>query len=431
MRGQIQDIEPEQIHLAIKEARVLEQSAESVPEYGKAVNIKTKRGVIKPRTPNQRSTSPISSITTSLSAWVRRVRVKPIWRWRRRSMRWSAEIRRILLTRPAVEAGEKLGFLPGDLSQKVDPYLRPLYDALFEMLGFEKVEKLIERNVIEVAPLAYMRGRTLNDAFIILDESQNTTIEQMKMFLTRIGFNSKAVITGDITQIDLPRSTKSGLRHAIEVLAEVDEISFNFFHSEDVVRHPVVARIVNAYEAWEAADQKRKAELAAERKREAQNRSKMSQVILDLQLACEETSGLPDEALFQRWVDAVIPPFQEESELTIRLVDVAESHELNLTYRGKDKPTNVLSFPFEAPPGIEMPLLGDLIICRQVVEQEASEQGKPLEAHWAHMVVHGSLHLLGYDHIEDDEAEEMEGLETEIMLALGYEDPYISEKIAE
>ena len=149
----------------------------------------------------------------------------------------------------------------------------------------------------------------------------------------------------------------------------------------------------------------------------------MSQVILDLQLACEETSGLPDEALFQRWVDAVIPPFQEESELTIRLVDVAESHELNLTYRGKDKPTNVLSFPFEAPPGMEMPLLGDLIICRQVVEQEASEQGKPLEAHWAHMVVHGSLHLLGYDHIEDDEAEEMEGLETEIMLALGYEDP--------
>ena len=182
----------------------------------------------------------------------------------------AERVNRIILTRPAVEAGERLGFLPGDLQNKVDPYLRPLYDALFEMLGFEKVEKLIERNVIEVAPLAYMRGRTLNDAFIILDESQNTTIEQMKMFLTRIGFNSKAVITGDITQIDLPRSTKSGLRHAIEVLAEVDEISFNFFHSEDVVRHPVVARIVNAYEAWEAADQKRKAELAAERKREAQ-----------------------------------------------------------------------------------------------------------------------------------------------------------------
>ena len=175
------------------------------------------------------------------------------------------EIRRILLTRPAVEAGEKLGFLPGDLSQKVDPYLRPLYDALFEMLGFEKVEKLMERNVIEVAPLAYMRGRTLNDAFIILDESQNTTVEQMKMFLTRIGFNSKAVITGDITQVDLPRGVKSGLRHAIEVLSQVDDISFNFFNAEDVVRHPVVARIVRAYEQYEA-DQER---IRKQRKEEA------------------------------------------------------------------------------------------------------------------------------------------------------------------
>jgi probable rRNA maturation factor len=157
----------------------------------------------------------------------------------------------------------------------------------------------------------------------------------------------------------------------------------------------------------------------------------MSQVILDLQLACEDNTGLPEESQFQKWLDAVIPQFQAESEVTIRLVDTAESHELNLTYRGMDKPTNVLSFPFEAPSGIELPLLGDLIICRQVVEREAAEQGKPLEAHWAHMVVHGSLHLLGYDHIEDEEAEEMESLETEIMLALGYEDPYISEKIAE
>ncbi len=428
MRGQIQDIEPEQIHLAIKEARVLEQSAESVPEYGKAVNIKTKRGVIKPRTPNQAQyianildhdiTFGVGPAGTGKTYLAVAAAVDALER---------QEIRRILLTRPAVEAGEKLGFLPGDLSQKVDPYLRPLYDALFEMLGFEKVEKLIERNVIEVAPLAYMRGRTLNDAFIILDESQNTTIEQMKMFLTRIGFNSKAVITGDVTQIDLPRNTKSGLRHAIEVLADVEEISFNFFHSEDVVRHPVVARIVNAYEAWEEAEQKRKAALAAERKREEQEQ-KMSQVILDLQLACEDNSGLPEESQFQTWLNAVIPQFQEESEVTIRVVDTAESHSLNLTYRGKDKPTNVLSFPFEVPPGMEMSLLGDLVICRQVVEKEAQEQGKPLEAHWAHMVVHGSLHLLGYDHIEDDEAEEMEALETEIMLALGYEDPYIAEK---
>ena len=162
------------------------------------------------------------------------------------------EVRRIILTRPAVEAGEKLGFLPGDLNQKVDPYLRPLYDALYEMLGFEKVAKLVESNVIEVAPLAYMRGRTLNESFIIVDESQNTTKEQMKMFLTRIGFNSRAVITGDITQIDLPSGKMSGLRQAIEILDDVKGISFSFFQAGDVVRLPVVQRIVEAYEMMEA-----------------------------------------------------------------------------------------------------------------------------------------------------------------------------------
>jgi len=161
------------------------------------------------------------------------------------------EVERILLVRPAVEAGEKLGFLPGDLAQKVDPYLRPLYDALFEMLGFETVGKLMERGVIEVAPLAFMRGRTLNNSFVILDESQNTTREQMKMFLTRIGFGTTAVITGDPTQIDLPRGMASGLRHAIEVLDNVNGISFTHFTSKDVVRHPIVQRIVEAYEAFE------------------------------------------------------------------------------------------------------------------------------------------------------------------------------------
>lgn len=154
----------------------------------------------------------------------------------------------------------------------------------------------------------------------------------------------------------------------------------------------------------------------------------MSEVILDLQLACEDNSGLPDEPAFTRWLAAVLPLFREESELTIRLVDEAESQQLNMTYRGKDKPTNVLSFPFEAPPEIELPLLGDLVICRQVVEREAQEQQKPLQAHWAHMVVHGCLHLLGYDHILDEEAEEMESLETEIMQNLGFADPYIDEK---
>ncbi len=160
----------------------------------------------------------------------------------------ESRVQRLILVRPAVEAGEKLGFLPGDLTQKVDPYLRPLYDALYEMLGIDRVGKLIERNVIEIAPLAYMRGRTLNDAFVILDEAQNTTTEQMKMFLTRIGFGSVAVVTGDVTQIDLPRHIKSGLRDAIEVLRDVDGVSFTFFTAKDVVRHPLVQKIVRAYE---------------------------------------------------------------------------------------------------------------------------------------------------------------------------------------
>ncbi|TKS54517.1 PhoH family protein [Luteimonas yindakuii] len=164
----------------------------------------------------------------------------------------EARVQRLVLVRPAVEAGEKLGFLPGDLSQKVDPYLRPLYDALYEMLGVEKVLKLLEKNVIEIAPLAYMRGRTLNDAFVILDEAQNTTIEQMKMFLTRLGFGSTAVVTGDLTQIDLPKHMKSGLRDAIDVLEDVEGVSFTFFESRDVVRHPLVARIVTAYDRRDA-----------------------------------------------------------------------------------------------------------------------------------------------------------------------------------
>ena len=163
----------------------------------------------------------------------------------------SEQVSRLVLTRPAVEAGEKLGFLPGDLAQKVDPYLRPVYDALYEMMGFDKVEKLIARHVIEVAPLAYMRGRTLNHSFIILDEAQNTTPQQMKMFLTRVGFGSSAVITGDITQTDLPGHQASGLKQVLNILQGVDGIGFSFFSAQDVVRHPLVQSIVRAYEAYE------------------------------------------------------------------------------------------------------------------------------------------------------------------------------------
>ena len=167
-----------------------------------------------------------------------------------------------MLTRPAIEAGERLGFLPGDLAQKVDPYLRPLYDALFDLFGFEKTQRLIEKQVIEIAPLAYMRGRTLNNAFVILDEAQNTTVEQMKMLLTRIGFGTRAVITGDVTQVDLPKGVRSGLAHAQKVLADVRGIAMVHFSSEDVVRHPLVGAIVRAYDAYEARE---KARAAAEK----------------------------------------------------------------------------------------------------------------------------------------------------------------------
>jgi len=256
VKGKTPSLNDDDVHLALQDLisnhRLLEVREAEAKRGTQSLTIKTKRGVIKPRGENQ--SQYVSNILTNDISFG----IGPAGTGKTYLAVACAvealerqEVRRILLTRPAVEAGEKLGFLPGDLSQKVDPYLRPLYDALFEMLGFEKVEKLIEKNIIEIAPLAYMRGRTLNDAFIILDESQNTTVEQMKMFLTRIGFNSTAVITGDITQIDLPHHQKSGLRHVIEVLNDVDEISFSFFTADDVVRHPVVARIVKAYEAFE------------------------------------------------------------------------------------------------------------------------------------------------------------------------------------
>ena len=181
------------------------------------------------------------------------------------------EIERILLVRPAVEAGEKLGFLPGDLTQKIDPYLRPLYDALYEMIGFEKVGKMLEKQIIEIAPLAYMRGRTLNNSFVILDEAQNTTPEQMKMFLTRLGFGSRAVITGDISQVDLPRGTKSGLAQAMDILSGIEEIHITKFNSKDVVRHQLVQKIVEAYDVYDdeqlALQEKRKFERMKEQER--------------------------------------------------------------------------------------------------------------------------------------------------------------------
>ena len=248
-----------QINLQLAESGI-DAMVDEAAEGAQEVTIKVKRGVIKGRGPSQaRYLHAIATHDINFG-------VGPAGTGKTYLAVASAvealeanRVQRLLLVRPAVEAGEKLGFLPGDLSQKVDPYLRPLYDALYEMLGFEKVAKLMERNVIEIAPLAYMRGRTLNDSYVILDEAQNTTVEQMKMFLTRIGFGSVAVITGDVSQIDLPRHVRSGLRHAIEVLRGVDGISFTFFTSRDVVRHPLVAKIVRAYEAFEAASEEQAA----------------------------------------------------------------------------------------------------------------------------------------------------------------------------
>ncbi|WP_417662007.1 PhoH family protein [Pseudomonas sp.] len=243
------ELSPDMVHLFLQEPGIEELKNSTVESN---IALRTRKGMIRPRGANQQAyvksilehdinfgIGPAGTGKTYLAV---ACAVDALER---------EQIRRILLVRPAVEAGEKLGFLPGDLSQKIDPYLRPLYDALYEMLGFEHVARLIEKQVIEVAPLAYMRGRTLNNSFIILDESQNTTLEQMKMFLTRIGFGSTAVITGDITQVDLPRGSKSGLTHVIDVLRDVPGISFTHFKPKDVVRHPLVQRIVEAYERFE------------------------------------------------------------------------------------------------------------------------------------------------------------------------------------
>ena len=249
-------LSPEVINLHLQDSAITEisEAEENVP-HADEVTIITKRGAIRGRGPNQKQ------YLRNINRHAVNFGIGPAGTGKTYLAVASAvaalqaeQVQRIVLVRPAVEAGERLGFLPGDLAQKVDPYLRPLYDALYEMLGFDHVARLIDRNVIEVAPLAFMRGRTLNDAFIILDEAQNTTTEQMKMFLTRTGFGSTAVITGDITQIDLPKHQLSGLKQAVKILKGVEGISFSYFSARDVVRHPMVQRIVMAYDAASAEE---------------------------------------------------------------------------------------------------------------------------------------------------------------------------------
>jgi phosphate starvation-inducible PhoH-like protein len=240
-----EDVTPQRVHLALRA-----HEAGAAPSAAEEQGVRVPRGGIRARGSHQRDylqhirtrdlTFGIGPAGTGKTYLAVACAVEALQ---------ADTVRRLVLVRPAVEAGERLGFLPGDLTQKVDPYLRPMYDALYEMMGFDRVARFIERNVIEVAPLAFMRGRSLNDAFIILDEAQNTTVEQMKMFLTRIGFGSKAVVTGDVTQTDLPPGRQSGLSLVIEVLRSVEGVAFTFFDAQDVVRHPLVQRIVRAYES--------------------------------------------------------------------------------------------------------------------------------------------------------------------------------------
>ena len=245
-------IDPQRVQLYLQEASMNEPKS-VLEEPAIEISVKTPRKHIRPRGATQRSfikslrDNDLSFGVGPAGTGKTYVAVACAVEALERDL-----VRRIVLVRPAVEAGEHLGFLPGDLTQKVDPYLRPMYDALYGMLGYEKVARLIEHNIIEIAPLAFMRGRSLNESFIILDEAQNTTVEQMKMFLTRMGFGSRAVVTGDITQIDLPRQQLSGLRHVLNILDGVEGIGISAFSSKDVVRHPMVQRIVDAYELAEA-----------------------------------------------------------------------------------------------------------------------------------------------------------------------------------
>ena len=244
-------LDPERVHMLLQESFMDDVPDDTVnaEDGSDDVSIQTRRKLIRPRGANQTlymrniqghdlafGIGPAGTGKTYLAVAAAVDALE------------SEQIRRIVLVRPAVEAGERLGFLPGDLSQKVDPYLRPMYDALYDMVGAERVTRLIERNVIEIAPLAFMRGRSLNESFVLLDEAQNTSVEQMKMFLTRIGFGSRAVVTGDVTQIDLPNGQLSGLSNAVDVLQNVDGVSFTYFTPKDVVRHQLVQRIVKAYD---------------------------------------------------------------------------------------------------------------------------------------------------------------------------------------
>lgn len=351
------------------------------------------------------------------------------WQWQSPPFR-NEEVSRIILTRPAIEAGEKLGFLPGDLQSKVDPYLRPLYDALYQIMGADSFAKNMERGLIEVAPLAYMRGRTLDNAFIILDEAQNTTPAQMKMFLTRIGFGSKVVITGDASQKDLPRDTVSGLDVAMKVLGKIEDIGFCKLTSKDVVRHPLVQQIVQAYEVYEKNRNQKNPYYVQEERGE--------KMTVNIDYETEKELGIDYASLANQVADKVLNmehcPY--DAQINLVLTDNEEIKRVNTEFRNIQAPTDVLSFPmipFETPGDYEIVeedesyfdldtdelLLGDIMISVDKVFAQAEEYGHSVTREFSFLVAHSMLHLLGYDHMTPEEASVMEKKQAKALEELG------------
>lgn len=333
----------------------------------------------------------------------------------------EGRVAKVVVTRPAVEAGERLGFLPGDLEEKVDPYLQPIWDAFKALLGAAQLERRKAAGEIEVAPLAFMRGRTLSDAFVIVDEAQNTSRMQMKMLLTRLGEGSRMAVNGDPSQIDLPRASDSGLAHALKILRKVQGMRIVTFTRQDVVRHPLVGRIVEAYEAEDRAASKSMPQINMQGVAPVQIQG------FDVEAQMDDPRWIAalghDVQAFAAHVTASVDGFFEpkgESFAALFTSDDAVKA-LNTQWRGKDMPTNVLSFPAPETAGT----LGDIALAYETCAREAGEQGKSLKDHATHLLVHGLLHLLGYDHEADDDAAEMEGLEKDILAGLGIADPYV------
>ena len=345
----------------------------------------------------------------------------------------GGQVQRIVLTRPAVEAGERLGFLPGAMKEKIDPYLRPIYDALDDMLPAEQLQRALDQGMIEIAPLAYMRGRNLRDAFIILDEAQNTTPLQMKMFLTRLGRDSRMVVSGDLSQIDLPSGQKSGLSDAIHTLCDIPDIAICRLSAADIVRHPLVAAITEAYN--------QKAYAQSAKHKQSQIGAEDAGLIIETNVVAgrwpKALLGLVEPCLRAAygWCQHhQIADLPTTASLSIALMDDKMIQSLNQQWRGKDSPTNVLSFP--ANPETASPHstmsdqeteLGDICLSLQRIKAEAREEKKSIPDHFQHLLVHGLLHLLGEDHQTEAEALKMESMERAILAWQNIPDPYKDE----